>query len=267
MNKLVISLLALTMTGTVLAEEAAPKRKAVQPTREEMRLSAQRHHGGFLLQPGKGHGKIAFVNASGIACDETFAKVAQGVQFYIRVFAQSSKTDAKIGLANAEAALAGTAAQAAVFGIADDTMPRLLVAPEQRWAFVNVKALKEGNPSDEVFVKRLTRELWRAFAMVCGATDTRTQECVLNPVLSLADLDKFQNDMISMERLNEIIEHMKKINVEPFRKTSYRQACKEGWAPAPTNDFQKAIWEKVKSQKEQGPVNGLKIKPPTKKLP
>ena len=26
---------------------------------------------------------------------------------------------------------------------------------------------------------------------------------------------------------------------------THKKACQEGWAPAPTNDVQKAIWEKV----------------------
>ena len=45
------------------------------------------------------------------------------------------------------------------------------------------------------------------------------------------------------------------------RYVTYRQACIEGWAPAPTNDVQKAIWEKVHSEKERGPSHGLKISP------
>ena len=26
---------------------------------------------------------------------------------------------------------------------------------------------------------------------------------------------------------------------------TYKRACREGWAPTPTNDVQRAIWEKV----------------------
>ena len=43
---------------------------------------------------------------------------------------------------------------------------------------------------------------------------------------------------------------MKKKNIGRTRRASYKVACEEGWAPAPTNDFQKAIWEKVKAEKE-----------------
>ena len=39
------------------------------------------------------------------------------------------------------------------------------------------------------------------------------------------------------------------------RRTSYQKACEEGWAPLPTNDVQKAIWDKVHAV----PKNPMKI--------
>ena len=46
---------------------------------------------------------------------------------------------------------------------------------------------------------------------------------------------------------------------------TYKQACREGWANAPTNDLQKAVMESVKSEKERGPVNAIEIPMPSKK--
>lgn len=31
--------------------------------------------------------------------------------------------------------------------------------------------------------------------------------------------------------------------IAPYVATTYRQACADGWAPAPTNEYQKAIWD------------------------
>ena len=39
-----------------------------------------------------------------------------------------------------------------------------------------------------------------------------------------------------------------KLGIKPARMTTYRKAVEEGWAPAPTNDFQKAIWEEAKKK-------------------
>ena len=33
--------------------------------------------------------------------------------------------------------------------------------------------------------------------------------------------------------------------VTPHYRCPYFKACEEGWAPAPTNEYQRAVWEKV----------------------
>ena len=55
------------------------------------------------------------------------------------------------------------------------------------------------------------------------------------------------------------------LGFKPRRRLTYRRACQEGWAPAPTNEFQKAVWEQVKADKERGPANPITIPPPNKK--
>ena len=47
----------------------------------------------------------------------------------------------------------------------------------------------------------------------------------------------------------------------PYRRTTYKRACKEGWAPAPTNDFQRAVWEKIKAEQGEKPTNPIRILP------
>jgi hypothetical protein len=54
---------------------------------------------------------------------------------------------------------------------------------------------------------------------------------------------------------------MKPLGVLPAQRATYLKACEEGWAPAPTNDVQKAIWDKVHAM----PTEPIKIKPETKK--
>jgi hypothetical protein len=46
------------------------------------------------------------------------------------------------------------------------------------------------------------------------------------------------------------------MGVTPTLVAHYRQACKQGWAPAPTNDVQRAIWNKV----HELPSDPIKIK-------
>jgi hypothetical protein len=67
-------------------------------------------------------------------------------------------------------------------------------------------------------------------------------------------------DMIDAIRRN-----MKARGITQTMISSYLKACEQGWAPAPTNDYQRAIWEKVKADKERGPTNPITIPPPGRK--
>lgn len=87
----------------------------------------------------------------------------------------------------------------------------------------------------------------------------------MNPLYSLDDLDALKNDMISPEGLSGMNLCFKKLGITPYRRVSYRDACREGWAPAPTNEFEKVIWEKVKAENSKEPTKGLKIKYDPKK--
>jgi len=53
--------------------------------------------------------------------------------------------------------------------------------------------------------------------------------------------------------------------VTPCIRATYRRACHLGWAPPPTNDVQRAIWEKIKAEKERGPTKPITIPPPNAK--
>lgn len=53
-----------------------------------------------------------------------------------------------------------------------------------------------------------------------------------------------------LEGFQMIMGVAKKAGMQSPRRVPYKIAVKEGWAPAPTNDYQKAIWEKVKAEKE-----------------
>ena len=64
-----------------------------------------------------------------------------------------------------------------------------------------------------------------------------------------------------MDIVQRFWDYMKPLGVLPAQRATYLKACEEGWAPAPTNDVQKAIWEKVHAM----PTEPLKIKPETKK--
>ena len=81
----------------------------------------------------------------------------------------------------------------------------------------------------------------------------------MQPISAAADLDRFSANFMPPDSANAALQNGTKIGFRPFRRTTYKRACKEGWAPAPTNDVQKAIWEKIKAEKDQKPSNPIKV--------
>jgi len=147
--------------------------------------------------------------------------------------------------------LLGDAGTAAVVVLCDAAgEPPLLVAPESRWAVVSVAALAADKPSAEVLAARVRKEQWRAFAYVMGAANSNIEHCLMKPVFSTGDLDALRPLTISPEPVNKITQQAARLGISPARVTSYRRACEEGWAPAPTNDIQRAVWDEVKGKGE-----------------
>lgn len=126
--------------------------------------------------------------------------------------------------------------------------PALLVAPESRWALVNVAALAADGASAEQLAERTRKELWRAFGYIMGAANTTTDFCPMKTVLSLADLDALKGTNLAPESFNKILAHAQTLGMRPARRTSYRKAVEEGWGPPPTNDTQRAIWDELKKK-------------------
>ena len=268
MKRLIIAMAACACMAALAQSQVGPTRAAARKlTAEEIRERQRRHTerlGGRLVKPGSMKGRFLFLDAQErVGADAGSGEVAKKVNFFVQFDAYAAKGPAPT-LKTADKALADSGANAAVFLVDDDVLPALLVAPERRWAFVNVRPLAADKPDQERLEFRTRSELWRAFAMVLGAGDTESTACVMNPCVSLADLDKAESGMISMEPLATIQAHAKKIGITPYIRAFYRTACREGWAPAPTNQYQQAIWDKVMSDNERGPTNPITIPPPKK---
>ena len=84
-------------------------------------------------------------------------------------------------------------------------------------------------------------------------------------VTELSDLDAIPGLDFALDVEARIVNNMNTSGIRPYRIAKYSEAVKEGWAPAPTNDYQKAIWDKVRSEKERGPTNPIEIPMPKKK--
>lgn len=125
-------------------------------------------------------------------------------------------------------------------------IPALSVYPEEAIACVNASALADTDPI--VFKTRLEKEIFRAFGFALGGYSITRTPCVMDLVYSIEDLDANQTVLPSPMRFVGIGRAAKRLDLPALRPTFYSMAVRQGWAPAPTNDVQKAIWEKNKDK-------------------
>ena len=133
--------------------------------------------------------------------------------------------------------------------------PLMTAYPEEHLALVNMTALSKG-VSSGVRQDRVEKLTWRAIGHLvgCGAPDGYT--CVMKPLRNMADLDAMPNKFIHPASFFKARPYLDMCGVTPARKGTYESACQQGWAPQPTNDVQRAVWEKVHAI----PDKPLKIK-------
>lgn len=144
---------------------------------------------------------------------------------------------------------------AAVLIVEDEKYPIMLGALEKRWTILNISPLKVDNPSLNVFEKRFAKVLWIAVSRTLGAGYSSFKPCVMQPFTTVTELDNNPAVIPCPEPFNKMINTAKAYGIDMIKIASYRAACQEGWAPAPTNDIQKAIWDKVRAT----PKNPMKI--------
>lgn len=134
----------------------------------------------------------------------------------------------------------------AVVAVADyGEQPSLCYMPDYNFAMINITALKKGAADSKIVTTRLRKEVVRAFAYVCGAAASIRPDTLMGPIQGIEGLDALNQEFIPIDVVQRIQKNLPRIGVVPAISATYRKACGEGWAPAPTNEYQKAIWDEV----------------------
>ena len=246
---------ALALCTTLLAQPApkpaapagAPRPPMSKPVRvmdAAARSNMLAKTGGTVYATGAGP-SVLFLNVQTRVAASLIQETPDQIQKILRLPAQVVSRPSSEPVTEALKALADPRT-AVVIVIADTPgYPALLVAPENRWVVVNVAALGGADVPAETLASRVQKELWRAFGYVMGAAHSTYEHCVLKPVLKPEDLDELKPKTLCPEPLNKIMTFSQKLGVPPVRMGTYRKAVEEGWAPAPTNDIQRAIWQEL----------------------
>ena len=228
------------------AEDTQSTTNEVQGTRpkrsEIIRQSQMRRFGGLIARPDAYRGKVVFANATG-RFDEELTRAIASCTNNVRIRVERTDCE-KPTLATIPALIKKIDAEGVVFVTDDESLPPLLHAPESRWALVNVHGLGEG-ATEPVLKRRVRCELARGFAYLCGAGNSTYANSLMTSVTSPKVLDRVSDEVPPVEVLARFPSYLKGLGITPLVRIPYRQACQEGWAPQPTNEFQQAVWDQV----------------------
>jgi hypothetical protein len=231
-------------------------------TIEKRHLMMMKTFGGMIVRENSARGSIVFINTQSNVSEKELNILADKIRNAYNLTVKIQKgtgADADISSAKLKYGMMR------IVITEKKNMPTFLVAPDALWACVNVEALNRDNPTPDILAKRVRGEAVRAFAILSGACDSINIRSLFVPILTPKNLDAAVYDMVPPELEGRFRSHLNAYGICGYEKTTYLNACRRGWAPAPTNEYQKAIWDKVRSDKERGPTNPIEIPMPKKK--
>lgn len=243
MSKIFLSAMVIAACGMVHADNSEPKfRKAPDPAKM---AAMEAHQGGRIIPPDNGN-RILVWDVTGKAGESvnTFINLGKRL-FHIPVTVKVGGESASDLYAMAKTVKSPKNPCVILIGDAGDKLPALSIYPEESIGCINYAALECADKEKEA--KRISKELFRAFGFACGGYSITRTACAMGLVYSLDDLDSMNAVILSPMRFSGINRSAAKLGLPVLRATTYQMACRQGWAPAPTNDVQKAIWEKCKN--------------------
>lgn len=246
-----VIIIVLTFVGITMAQEngATHKGRMVQPLTPEIQKKIYEKTGGLLCKPVQGP-SILFLDLQKSVEKGAIQGVASDLGKVLMFPFRTEQAEGSDVFKAVNERLADGKVASVVAVIDQKDFANVLVAPENRWAIVNVAPLRTKGVDAAVLGERVRKELLRALGLMMGAGNTAHPQCPLKAVLNPDDLDQIKGRYLSPGPMNNMVEYGKKIGLQQSRPVTYRKACEEGWAPAPTNDIQKAIWDEVKKQKK-----------------
>ena len=205
---------------------------------EVMYWSSLIEDGGEMRMPGTPSGTIRYINLQKKVPAEKLKRV-------LKAFEPSLRYDIAIVDADCAATLK--------INIVDKPdAPALLVAPDDAWAQVNVAKLGDEKTKPPFLAARTRKEMLRAFAYLTAGS-TYGMALYQKPE-SLKSFDDIADEDFSIDIIMRATKYLGAMGVRPIEESTYKSVLFAGYDIAPTNEYQKAIYENVK-----------KVKPFTKK--
>lgn len=240
-------------------EEKAKKRAELK---ERFRVMTEQKTGGKIRRAGSEKGMFVVLNAQSAVNDADLSPVISTIDQWVHVRAaiKSARSGVTVSIGNVKDEIKAAGGVLGVALVEADGLPAFLAAPEDGWVLVNVRALAK-DATKEVLAARVRKEALRAYAFVTGGIYMSRAPFLMRDVKDVADLDAIPHEVFALDTLSHMNTSSSHYGLTPYYQTTYRKACTEGWAPAPTNDFQKAIWDEIHAM----PTAPMKILPESQK--
>ena len=218
--------------------------------------------GGLITKPGTMTGSVSVLDCQDIASHDAIKKQADALAKLMRVNIIVSKK--KVDVFYLDSFKCPTESQATVFVISNTNChKRIVYYPDENICLVNVAMLTDGNKiTKKQLNARAEKEVARALCFACGAGSSKHALSLMGAKKSIDDIDRMIDARYPMDVLGRMRIYLNSLGVTPEIKVPYIRACREGWAPQPTNEYQKAVWDKIHAM----PTAPIKIKPETKKV-
>ena len=211
---------------------------SVAGTRDERIAKA----GGEIIKQGTFTGKVSIVNQQSRLPASDCAAIAKML---------ADLTQCNITADN------GDDATIKLYLIDNPEEPVLLLATEDHWGKLNMGRIVDDLPGENAkakfFAPRARKMILKALSLLMGGGSSQFPGNVMNAA-TMRDLDHAEEN-VPIDMVDFYVTYLKALGVKPAEKTTYRKACREGWAPQPTNEVQQAIWDKVHAI----PANPMKI--------
>ena len=232
---------ACAYADTSTATGTTPRRHSGAKQRAQMK-----RFGGLLPKPGSAQGKVLVLNGQKRVAAGDLAPALEQIKVRLHPDIEIRESSAP-EIDAVAAAVKAAGGQLGIILTDKPGIPSLITAPEEGWALVNVAKLADGNPAADVLAARVRKEILRAFALIGGGAFMALDAIVMRPDVRIpADLDTIKLEQYGIDICRTLERNLPRLGVVPWRITTYANACAEGWAPQPTNEFQKAIWDKAR---------------------
>lgn len=254
MNKIVV--MSVAFVGIVLTTfadsdqpQSAPAntnavRRMTPEMREKIRKAKLKYTGGTIREANTAKGVFAVLNSQTRVPFKAIKELEPQLDKDFRIM-MTFKDVNGINIGNVADSIKKAGGTVGVAIIADDNLPMLVTAPEAGWSLVNVTKIASGAPDEATVAARVRKEVLRGFAFVSGGAYMTYADPLMRDVCKPRDLDLLQGESFGAEIIMHFMQSSRFYGLKPWNESTYRKACEAGWAPAPTNDIQKAVWDKV----------------------